>query len=160
VILRSLPATRSALVLGLATIAAVASGAQPQRPQLVGRWRIEFSLSGEDHVVQFDGKGQGQGTLLLQDSISSLVGPSEPTTAGWTAARRDQIAITGDVAFPRGNVGREPGTLVFTGALDAVGAIKGRAAFYREGQDVKDPATVPAKSGTFTARKVGRGSSR
>jgi hypothetical protein len=64
------------------------------------------------------------------------------------------VTFSGEVAFPIGNVGREPGTLVFRGALESADSVTGSVAFFRAGQDPSDPGAVPARAGTFTARRV------
>ena len=154
--MRSLLA-QSALALGLACAPALCH-AEVQRPRLAGRWRVEFKLSGaEDHVLQFDANAQGRGTFLLLDSASSLNAPAEPTKAEWAVPRPHQVTFSGAIEFPIGNVGRDPGTLVFKGAFDSGESISGRVEFYRVGQDAKDPGIAPAKAGDFTARRVGRG---
>src|SRR5262249_7416818 len=59
----------------------------------------------------------------------------------------------GGIEFPIGNVGRDVGTLVFKGSFQSANSISGKVSFFRTGQDPKDPATVPAKSGDFTATR-------
>jgi hypothetical protein len=123
-------------------------------PDLRGRWSVAFTLSEvEEHVLRFDARAGGLGTFLLLDPVSSLVGPASPGRARWSARGRDQVTFSGEVEFPIGNVGRDPGTLVFRGALDRAGAISGRVAFYGPGQDIDDPATAPSRAGDFTARR-------
>src|SRR5262249_54635101 len=97
-------------------------------------------------------------TFLLVDTVSNLVPPAEPTQAQWAQgqtgqAAPDQVTFSGGIEFPIGNVGRDVGTLVFKGSFQSANSISGKVSFFRTGQDPKDPATVPAKSGDFTATR-------
>jgi hypothetical protein len=145
--------------LGLIAVSAVyslhASCAQTQSFNLAGRWKVEFKFSGdEEHTLRFDAQSDGKGAFLLLDTISSLLPPAEPTEAQWEQAAPDQATFSGAVEFPIGNVGRNPGTLVFKGKFDSANSISGKVSFFREGQDLKNPATIPAKTGGFTANRA------
>src|SRR5215475_7986772 len=145
--------------LGLIAISAVyslhASCAQTQSFNLAGRWKIEFKFSvDEEHTLRFDAQSDGKGAFLLLDTVSSLLPPAEPTKAQWEQTAPDQATFLGAVEFPIGNVGRNPGTLVFKGKFDSANSISGKVSFFREGQDLKNPATIPAKTGGFTAKRV------
>jgi hypothetical protein len=144
--------------LGLIAISAVyslrASCAQTQSFNLVGRWKVEFKFSSDkEHNLRFDAQSDGKGTFLLLDTVSSLVPPAEPTKAQWEHAAPDQAKFSGDIEFPIGNVGRDAGILVFKGKFDSANSISGKVSFFRVGQDIKNPATVPAKTSDFTAKR-------
>jgi hypothetical protein len=145
--------------LGLIAVSAVyllrASCAQTQSFNLAGRWTVEFKFSGDkEHTLRFDAQSDGKGAFLLLDRVSSLLPPAEPTEARWEQAASDQATFSGAVEFPIGNVGRDAGTLVFKGKFDSADSISGKVSFFRLGQDLKNPATIPAKSGDFTAKRV------
>jgi uncharacterized protein (TIGR03437 family) len=145
--------------LGLISIIAAysyrASCAQNQSFNLMGRWRVEFKFSGDrDHTLRFNADSQGKGSFLLLDAISNLIPPPEPTKSQWEQPAPDQVTFSGDIEFPIGNVGRDAGTLVFKGRFESADSISGTVAFFRAGQDPKDPGTVPAKSGDFTAKRA------
>jgi hypothetical protein len=145
---------RSALALGLLACAPAPSPLEARNPPLAGAWRVEFRFEdGRAHALRFEAAAGGKGTFRLLDPTSSLNPPAEPTKAEWLESRPDQVTFSGPVEFPIGNVGREAGTLVFKGAWRAGGEIAGSVRFYRQDQDVKDPATRPAKTGDFTARR-------
>jgi hypothetical protein len=146
----------SGLVLALAT----SLPAQP--PEVVGRWRVTFTLSPlEERALSFHARPGGQGTfLLLAPPGSDMNEPPEPTAARWETAAPGRVTFSGEVAFPIGNVGRDPGTLVFKGGVESADSIKGWVGFFKPGQDVKDPKTVPARAGSFTARREGEPSPR
>lgn len=122
-----------------------------QAPSATGRWQIEFTFGDTSHhTLRFDAEDSGKGTYLLLDRISSLVEPAETFKAEWNQpAGTNAVTLTGLIEFPIGNVGRDPGTLVFTGTFDSTDSITGEVAFFR---DPKDP--TPAKSGTFKAVRV------
>jgi hypothetical protein len=145
--------------LGLIAVSALyslhASCAQTQSFNLAGRWKVEFKFSSnEEHSLRFDAQSDGKGAFLLLDTVSNLLPPAEPTKAQWEQAAPDQPTFSGDIEFPIGNVGRDAGTLVFKGKFDSADAISGKVSFFRMGQDLKNPATVPAKTGDFTAKRV------
>ena len=145
--------------LGFIAVSAVyslhASCAQTQSFNLAGRWKVEFKFSSdEEHTLRFDAQSDGKGAFLLLDTVSSLLPPAEPTEAQWEQAAPDQVTFSGAIEFPIGNVGRNPGTLVFKGKFDSANSISGKVSFFRMGQDLKNPATIPAKTGEFTGKRV------
>jgi len=132
-----------------------ASCAQTQSFNLAGRWKVEFKFSGDEkHALRFDAKSDGKGAFLLLDPVSSLLPPTEPTKAQWEQAAPDQATFSGAIEFPIGNVGRDAGTMVFKGKFDSADSISGKVSFFRAGQDLKNSATIPAKTGDFTAKRV------
>jgi len=144
--------------LGLIAISAVyslrASCAQTQSYKMTGRWKVEFKFSSDkEHILRFDAQSDGKGEFLLQDTVSSLNSPTEPTKAQWEQAGTDQMTFSGAIEFPIGNVGRDPGILVFKGKFDSANSISGKVSFFREGQDWKNPATIPARTSDFTAKR-------
>jgi hypothetical protein len=145
--------------LGLIAVSAVysilASCAQTQSFNLAGRWKVKFKFpGGEEHSLRFDAQSDGKGAFLLLDTVSSLLPPAEPTEAQWEQTDPDQATFSGAIEFPIGNVGRDAGILVFKGKFDSADSISGKVSFFREGQDLKNPATIPAKTGDFTAKRA------
>jgi len=144
--------------LGLIAIFAVysirASCTNTQNFNLAGRWKVEFKLSGDkEHTLQFDAQPDGKGSILLLDPVSSLNSPAEPAKAQWEQDASDQPTFSGAISFPIGNVGRDVGILVFKGKFESANSISGKVSFFREGQDVKNSATTPAKTSEFTAKR-------
>jgi len=132
-----------------------ASCAQTQSFNLAGRWKVEFKFSGDEkHALRFDAQSDGKGAFLLLDPVSSLLPPTEPTKAQWEQAAPDQVTFSGDIEFPIGNVSRNAGTMVFKGKFDSANSISGKVSFFRAGQDLKNSATIPAKTGDFTAKRA------
>jgi hypothetical protein len=122
-----------------------------QAPTAEGHWQIELTFSDSSrHTIRFDAEPGGRGTYVLLDRISSLLDPPEPSMAEWMQpAGTNQLSLSGSIEFPIGNVGRDPGTLVFTGTFDTADSVSGDVAFFR---DPKDP--TPSKTGTFKAVRV------
>ncbi len=119
-----------------------APGATP-----VGRWKVDFRLSDlRPHVVQFDADESGAGSFLLLDTVSSLV-EVNPTKAAWSM-NLSQLTFFGEIEFPHGNVGREAGTLTFTGTLTSAQAFSGEVSFVNVSKD------QPTKTGTFSATRI------
>jgi hypothetical protein len=132
------------------------SCARAEPPNPVGQWQVDLKFSGvEEHSVRFDAQADGKATFLLLDPRSSLLPPAEPTKAEWEQPASGQVMFSGELEFPIGNVGRDAGTLVCRGSFEGANSLVGRASFFNVGQDAKDPATQPAKTGTFTARRNG-----
>ena len=146
---------RSTLALGLLACAPSPSTVEARNPRLLGSWRVELTFTaGDAHALRFEATKGGTGTLRLLDPTSSLNPPAEATKAEWREVRPDRVTFSGAVEFPIGNVGRDAGTLVFAGRWRPDGTIAGDVRFFRADQDVKDPATVPARRGDFTARRA------
>jgi hypothetical protein len=143
----------SALIFTSHTFSVLCTSKQP--PSLVGRWKVKFTLRemGE-HSLRLDAEPSGKGTLLLLDNRSSLVEPAKPTEAEWSQTQANQVAFSGKVEFPIGNVGRLAGILVFKGTLDSDDSLSGNVSLFQENQNVKDPAAVPSQTGKFTAKRI------
>jgi hypothetical protein len=130
-------------------------GSRGQSPNMVDRWEVEFIFLGtEKHNLEFDAKASGEGTFLLLDAGSNLLPPAEPTKASWKRLDSNQVTFSGEIEFPIGNVGRNPGILVFKGRLESQTSISGSVAFFAQGQNPNDPKAVPAKMGRFTAKRM------
>jgi len=139
----------------LLVIAGQSSGGREQAPDLAGRWKVEFTfLATEKHELEFDAKASGAGTFLLLDARSNLLPPAEPAKATWKRVDSSQVTFSGEIEFPIGNVGRNPGILVFKGRFESQTSISGSAAFFAQGQNPNDAKSVPAKTGKFTAERV------
>lgn len=142
-----------------AVFQAPSSYCQDQPSYLAGRWKVDFKFSDiEEHSLQFDAEANGKGTFLLLDPRSDLIPPAGPSKADWVQAGLSHGNFSGEIDFPIGNVGRDMGMLVFSGDLISANSFAGKVSFFRAGQDPKDPGTVPAKSGMFTATRSATGS--
>ena len=142
-----IPLISLALMGCLAAAAFCSPRAQAPTATLSGRWKVEFILSdSRPHAIQFDADDSGAGTFLLLDKVSSLV-EVHPTKATWSQLT-SEVTFSGDMEFPLGNVGREVGTLTFTGALTSPQAFSGEVSFVNVSKD------QPTKNGTFSATRV------
>jgi hypothetical protein len=128
---------------------------RPQSSDLVGRWKVEITFENQfERSFRFDAEESGKGSLLLEGPSSNWAEPAKPTTAKWAQGEEKRVTISGPVEFPIGNVGREPGTIVFKGTFQSDSVIKGEAAFFPMGQEPFDPKATPSKTGKFKASRV------
>ena len=119
---------------------------QAQSPNVTGRWNIEITFANANrHSLRFDAQGAGKGTLLLLDPRSSFWEPAKASEAKLTQGDQNSVTFSGAVEFPIGNVGRDPGTLVFKGKFETESLIVGEVEFSPLVGD------RPSKIGTFKA---------
>ena len=111
--------TMQPLVLILIVQTCFSAMAQAQSPNLIGRWNIEITFAnGMRHSLRFDAQGEGKGTFLVLDPTLKVWGPAAPSRAKWNQGEGNSVTFSGAVEFPIGNVGRDPGTLVFKGKFE------------------------------------------
>jgi hypothetical protein len=119
---------------------------QAQSPNMIGTWNVEFTFGNDDHrSLRFDAQGAGKGSFLLLDPRLKVWASAKPSEAKWTQAEGNSVIFSGPVEFMLGNVGRDPGTLVFKGKFETDGSITGEVEF--------SPllGERPSKYGTFKA---------
>ena len=123
--------------------------AQAQSPNMIGRWNVEINFAeGNKRSLRFDAQDHGKGTFLLVDPMLSRWGPAKPSEAKWTPGDQDSVAFSGAVEFPIGNVGRDPGTLIFKGKFETPDSITGEVEF------APLVGERPSKHGTFKATRT------
>jgi hypothetical protein len=148
--------TRALIVLLIIQIclAAMAQGQSPNSPRdesvrkadMMGRWNVEINFSdGNKRSLRFDAQADGKGTFLLLDPMLSRWGPAKPSEAKWTPGDQNPVTFSGAVEFPLGNVGRDPGTLMFKGKFETPDSITGEVDF------APLVGERPSKHGTFKA---------
>ncbi len=122
---------------------------QAQSPSMIGKWKVEITFpNGENRSLRFDAQDAGKGSLVLVDPRSKLWEPAKPSEAKWTQEAGNSVTFSGAVEFPIGNVGRDPGTLVFRGKFETGSLIAGEVEFSPLVGD------RPSKSGTFKATRA------
>jgi hypothetical protein len=122
--------------------------AQAQSPNMIGRWNVEINFAdGTKRSLRFDAQGDGKGTFLLLDPMLSRWGPAKPSEAKWTPGDQNSVTFSGNVEFPLGNVGRDPGTLMFKGKFETPDAITGEVEF------APLVGERPSKHGSFKATR-------
>jgi len=140
------------LVLILIAQTCCAALLEAQSPNMIGRWNVEIAFAdGTKRSLRFDAQNAGKGTLLLLDPTLSKWGPATPSEAKWAPGDQNSVTFSGTVEFPIGNVGRDPGTLVFKGKFETEGLITGEVEF--------SPLLggTPSKTGTFKAIRAAGG---
>src|SRR6266699_3761594 len=124
--------------------------AQTQSPNLIGRWNVEITFANEQpRSLRFDAQGEGKGTFLLLDPKLKVWGPAKPSEAKWSRGEGNSVTFSGPVEFMIGNVGRDPGTLVFKGKFETADLISGEVEFS------PSVGERPSKQGTFKATRAG-----
>ena len=143
---------RPALILMVFAQIGGAALSQAQSPNMIGSWKVEIIFTnGESRSLRFDAQGSGKGTLLLLDPRSNFWEPAKTSTAKWTQGDGNSVTFSGAIEFPIGNVGRDPGTLVFKGKFETESLIAGEVEFSPLVGD------RPSKSGTFKAIRAAGG---
>ncbi len=113
-----------------------------------------MTFSNEAHAsLRFDAEGGGKGSFLLERESSNWSEPAKPSVAKWSVSDK-RVTFSGPLEFPIGNVGREPGTLVFTGKFENGDLISGELMFFPMGQDPADPKATPSRTGKFKATRL------
>ena len=146
--------TRPVLILMVFAQTFGAALSQAQSPNMIGSWKVDITFTnGDSRSLRFDAQGAGKGTFLLLDPKLNVWGPARPSEAKWTQGDGNSVTFSGAVEFPIGNVGRDPGTLVFKGKLETESSIAGEVEFSPLVGD------RPSKSGTFKAIRTAGGNS-
>src|SRR5436189_6249869 len=136
------------LVLILIAQTCCAALLEAQSPNLIGRWTVEITFASSNHrSLHFDAQGAGKGTFVLLDPQLKVWGPAKPSEAKWTRGDQNSVTFSGTVEFPIGNVGRDPGTLMFKGKFETPDAITGEVEF------APLVGERPSKHGTFKATR-------
>ena len=144
--------TRPALILMVFAQTCGAALSQAQSPNMIGTWKVEIAFTnGDSRSLRFDAQGAGKGSFLLLDPKLNVWGPAKPSEAKWTQGDGNSVTFSGAVEFPLGNVGRDPGTLVFKGKFETESLITGEVEFSPLVGD------GPSKSGTFKAIRAAGG---
>jgi hypothetical protein len=144
--------TMQPLILMLIAQTCIAALSHAQSPHMIGSWKVDITFTnGESRSLRFDAQGAGKGSFLLLDPRSKVWGPGKPSEAKWTQGEGNAVTFSGPVEFPLGNVGRDPGTLVFKGKLETETSITGEVDFSPLIGD------QPSKHGTFKAVRAGGG---
>jgi hypothetical protein len=134
---------------------ALAQGQSPNPPRdqsvrqadLAGKWNVEVTFGQARHTLRFEARPGGTGSLLLTDPQAKAWGAVKPSEAKWLPGKDNSVSFSGDVEFMLGNVGRDAGTLVFTGKFETPDLITGEVEFSPLVGD------RPSKHGTFKAAR-------
>lgn len=128
---------------------------QPAAPQLNGRWRVRFALTGdkEKHLI-FEAQDKGAGNFLLMDTAPDDKPVLTPLPAIWSQLSNDRVSISGNVELQVGTCCREIGALVFKGKFTSNDSITGRVIFITSIDEDENPIKFRSKIGIFTASRV------
>ena len=120
--------------------------AEADSPNVTGSWKIEITFANDQHrFLRFDAQNDGKGSLSVTDPQSKVWADAKPSEAKWTPAEGNSVTFSGKAEFLIGNVGRDAGTLAFTGKFETPDLITGEVGFSPLVGD------GPSKHGTFKA---------
>ena len=120
-----------------------------ESPSITGKWTIEITFpNAEQRSLRFEAHDAGRGSFLLLDARSQVWEGAKPSEAKWILGAERSVTFSGAVEFPLGNVGRDPGTLVFKGKFETDKVITGEVEFSPSVGD------RPTKTGTFKATRA------
>lgn len=120
--------------------------AHAESPNMTGAWNVDITFANEEHrSVRFEAQTEGKGTLIPADPQSKVWGAAQSSNAKWTRGDGNTVTFSGPIEFLLGNVGRDAGTLTFTGKFETADLISGQVEF--------SPAVGdrPSKHGSFKA---------
>ena len=134
------------ILLALILSTCYALFAEAESTNMIGRWNVKITFANDEHrSVRFDAQGDGKGILMPADPQSKVWGSDKPSEAKWNRGEGESIRFSGPMEFLLGNVGRDAGTLVFTGKFETADLISGEVEFSALVED------RPPKHGTFKA---------
>jgi hypothetical protein len=126
----------------------LAAMAQGQSPTMTGRWNVEITFAdGNKRSLRFDAQGEGKGSFELLDPRAKAWGAPTHFEAKWTLEKENSVTFSGPVEFMLGNVGRDPGTLIFKGKFETPDVISGEVEF------APVVGERPSRHGTFKATR-------
>lgn len=151
----------TSLVLGLIIVAPGSafqttkiSSSPAQISNVVGRWRVKFSLSGTgEKNLLFDSQPKGVGSFLLLDTGPDNKPVESPLPALWSQTSNDRVNFSSEVELPFGTCCREIGTLILKGKFDSGNSIKGKAIFIASTEEEENLIGYRSMLGTFTATR-------
>lgn len=132
-----------------------ASASPSQTVNLLGRWRVAFTISGigEKNLI-FDSQANGSGSFLLLDAGPDSKPMTTPLPAVWSETTNNRVSFSGEVELPLGTCCRETGTLIFKGKFDSTNAMSGKAIFVGSTIDEENFNGFRSTVGSFTATRV------
>lgn len=132
-----------------------ASASPSQTVNLLGRWRVAFTISGigEKNLI-FDSQANGSGSFLLLDAGPDSKPMTTPLPAVWSETTNNRVSFSGEVELPLGTCCRETGTLIFKGKFDSTNVMSGKAIFVGSTIDEENFNGFRSTVGSFTATRV------
>ena len=123
---------------------------------LVGRWRVKFTMPGWNKNLILIARPGNVGSFLLLDTGLDDKPVKSPQPAVWTVLSNDRVSFAGQAELPLGTCCREIGTLNFKGKFDSSNSISGRLLFVTSVTDDESPFQLRSVVGTFTATRLTR----
>ncbi len=128
---------------------------ESQTPNLVGRWRVKFNLSGVgEKTLVLHAQAKGSGSILLLDTAPDGKPATASLPAAWSQTTANRLSFSGEAELPIGTCCREMGTLIFKGHFKPDGTISGAAIFVTGTVDVENHVGHRSLLGVFTAAPI------
>ena len=134
--------------------APVAASRPGQAADLVGRWKVKFSMMGLEKNLIFVSQANGVASLLLLDTGPEDKPVHDPLPAVWSSLTNDRVSFSGEAELPIGTCCREIGTIVFKGKFISHNSISGKLVFVTSVDEDESPYKLRSVIGTFTATRL------
>ena len=130
------------------------AGSLPEAMNVVGRWRIKFTLiGGSEKNLVFEAVAKGSGSFQLLDTGPDDKPVVAPQPAAWSLTNTN-VSISGEAELPIGTCCRETGTLIFKAKFSSANSITGKLIFVTNIDEEESPYKFRSTVGTFTATRL------
>ena len=134
--------------------ATVAVSRPDQAADLVGRWKVKFSMMGLEKNLILVSQEKGVASFLLLDTAPDDKPVPNSLPAVWSRLTNDRVSFSGEAELPIGTCCREIGTLIFKGRFSSNNSISGRLVFVTSVDEDESPYKLRSVVGTFTATRL------
>lgn len=130
--------------------------ASRQPSDLVGRWKVKFSMMGLEKNLIVDCRANGVASFQLLDTGPDDKPVPDRKPGAWSRLTNDRISFSGDAELPIGTCCREIGTMIFKGRLSSRDTISGKLVFVTSVDEEESPYKLRSIVGTFTATRLSK----
>jgi hypothetical protein len=125
-----------------------------QATDLVGRWKVKFSMMGLEKNLILISQANGVASFQLLDTGPEDKPVPDPQPAVWSRLTNDRVSFSGEAELPIGTCCREIGTIVFKGKFSSHNSISGKLVFVTSVDEDESPYKLRSVVGTFTATRL------
>ena len=125
-----------------------------QAGDLVGRWKVKFSMMGLEKNLILVSQEKGVASFLLLDTGPDDKPVPNSLPAVWSRLTNDRVSFSGEAELPIGTCCREIGTIVFKGKFISHNSISGKLVFVTSVDEDESPYKLRSVIGTFTATRL------
>ena len=146
------------LLLSIQSIAFQSAPLAAPRPDqagdLVGRWKVKFSMMGLEKNLILVSQEKGVASFLLLDTWPDDKPVPNSLPAVWSRLTNDRVSFSGEAELPIGTCCREIGTLIFKGKFSSPNSISGKVVFVTSVDEDESPYKLRSVIGSFTATRL------